>query len=353
MESTISSLRSKIRSLQSEKECLASQLGTLDDEKRKLRDEAASLNKMVCSLREAYADCKAQSNILEAKMHKMIKKDDHDKILGEVTDRLEDYISDSLEFSSIRIRLEKDLKNLMDSNRDLTNRMTKQNETITLRDQEIRSLNESCKAKQKRIDTLESDTHLMKTSHEQEKESLESTHAVALTLLEQSTAAALSKASVASTALDLMQQRVSDLQKENEVLQKERFKSSTLKPLLVSICIGTSHALISSQTQTETFIEYTIPCQVETDPVMVLSTTQHEKIAEIARCGKCYKSEANTFSLFPCGHGCCTECCEEALVQDELSAGGITCSACETSLPVTRIVRNRPLEALLGIILNE
>lgn len=352
MESTISSLKTRIRAANTERDGVYSQIKEMQAEKQVRQDELTSLSRMVGNLKEALSASKSRVVSLEARSLNMIEKQEHERMMSELTDRLEEYISGGLEASENRVRLENEMRGLQTTNSHSLWKISELNTLILNKDCEIRSLIDESTARTNQIVKLESDLRFMVQSHEQEKESRDSSHSIAIALLEQSTSAALSKASVANNAIEVMKQKINDLLIRNEKLEKERFDEIiSNKRSTMSVGVGTvqlQQHFTSVQTEEECHCT-----GITTDPVTILFPEQVRRIHEISTCGLCGQRLHITFSIFPCGHGCCTKCCEEALVRDEMSLCGITCAACENpNLPVTRIVRNRPLEEIINLIVS-
>ena len=351
MESTISTLRSRARSALMDRDLAHNQVTSVEAVAQKHLDDIASLNKTVSGLREAIASGKMQVANLEARLSQSITKEEHLRIVDDLSGKIDELLSDGLDARNIRTDLECERKSLGESNKNLKEKLEAKSKRVAVLEDEITSLNASIACKQRRIDSLDSELNLMRKSCEQERESLESSHAIALALAEQSAAGALSRASVTQSALEVTQQRLADLLRENESLRKD-----ALKPRICS-SVQTSQgdwATVSIQTEAMNRGVHE-SCSTQTESTMLSTAVQTETIAnaveEICKCSKC-KAPSHQFSLFPCGHGLCVACCELLVIADEVSLGGIVCEQCEDRLPVTRIVRNRPLEQIIRELFN-
>lgn len=314
-------------------------------------DEIACLNKTVAGLREAIASGKMQVANLEARLSQSITKEEHLRIVDDFSGKIEELLSDGLEARNIRTDLQCELKSLAESNSDLQEKLEASSKRNIVLQDEISSLNASTACKQRRIDSFDTDLNLIRKSFEQERESLESSHAIALALAEQSAAGALSRASVTQSALEFTQQRLTDLLRDNESLRKD-----ALKPRICSSVQTSQGNWETVSIQTEGVHESSLVQTESTNgPLMSSRAVQTEagsaRIEEICKCSRC-KAPSHQFSLFPCGHGLCVDCCESLVIADEVSLGGIVCEQCEDRLPVTRIVRNRPLEQITRELFN-
>jgi chromosome segregation ATPase len=342
MESTVSTMKSRVRSVMMDRDLAQSHLSASESTVQKHLDQITSLTKTISSLKDTLANSKSLISNLEAKLTTMIPKEDHNNIVEDLTNRIEDLLSDGLEASHIRSRLESDLKSAADQNHTLTHKLDSCNQSLSRLRDEISSLQSESESKQRKIDSFEAEFNRLRKSSEQDQQSLESSHAIALALAEQSAAGALSRASVASSALELTQRRLNELVSENERLRNDAVMSN-IKPLVSSVSSQTTFERKSVSIQIEA--PSTEVQQVQTDTVQFVT----KEIQDLCLCSKCNTS-IHDFSLFPCGHGLCVECCESLIVADEISLGGISCDQCEDKLPVTRIIRNRSLERLANLL---
>jgi len=77
-----------------------------------------------------------------------------------------------------------------------------------------------------------------------------------------------------------------------------------------------------------------------------LTQKQVDELRKHMCCSSCRDSIARPVStLFPCGHGLCSDCVA-TVMQSDLNRVGIACEECANNLPVTRISLNYPLIAL-------
>jgi hypothetical protein len=342
LESTTSTLRSRIKSIALDRDSLIAQVKVLEEERQKSQLNQSAINKTLNNLKESLSSAKVTISAQDSRLSTMIARDEHERIVGELSDQLQEAVAENIEAAHIRDAAEIDTSKLRESNRELEKRITEEKSKLCAAKQQIEDLSVNLRSEEHKRQNLESDIAIIKRVSRQEIESLESSHAVAISLLEQSASSALSKASVTSSALDFTKTKLIEAQEENESLKKHLF-SATVKPMVNSVYTETGNSSTSTLTQTVYIQNPSV--SIQADPVSILEPSVKVIINSICSCCHC-KEPRTQFSLFPCGHGLCLSCCEQLVVNDEISLGGITCPECADGQPITRIIRNRPLESL-------
>lgn len=182
--------------------------------------------------------------------------------------------------------------------------------------------------------------------HSKDLKSLKKSHALAISLLEQTAGNEVLKAESgfkdAQAKLLIAEKHVTGLLKELELLRSE------LNSVTSSRCV-TKCASIQA-----VFDMVTLGCQCGYIPRTSGCQTDNEADSRLMHvlkelsCGTCMQGPSNV--LFPCGH-CLCEVCTRALVDEEsMSAKGITCPRCKDNLPVTTMCKWRAPEVLCEII---
>lgn len=199
----------------------------------------------------------------------------------------------------------------------------------------------------RRENQLNADLLLAHKLHAEAIKSLESSHAIALNLVQQSSDATIGL-----------------LSRENSVLKSAEASSAVLIAQLSSVlekqskieircatCQTDSEKTASTGSQTETGKQARVGVQTEAsdENCLILSPCRTRQVMDALKCFACNSSRNLSHSIFPCGHGMC-EKCFQTFSQSDSGFAGVECLECANSLPVTRISPNVPLRNLQALL---
>lgn len=199
-----------------------------------------------------------------------------------------------------------------------------------------------------RIATVQKALTHKESTIQNETRALEASHALSISLLEQT-----HESHMAQFELDskVMRESVSILEERSQALMSEntKLKSQLLQLRMIAhtrvdaeaqVCPSSSNRSVSTEwTKNAT-------ASTETEKSIILSANSITDCLKYIRCEQCSPGKFRVVAtLFPCGHGVCEDCLLRMLDADTVLSG-ICCKACNNSLPVSYICRNRYLSKL-------
>ena len=206
---------------------------------------------------------------------------------------------------------------------------------------------DSVSIKSRQLESLDHEIVHLRKAHRDDLRSLESSHTLTVTLLEQTTATALeqleSQVRLSSDAARLTQERLVAVTQENTDL-----KSEILKSKLISLKTANSESQTAVVFRAQGIVTdslLTSGKSSNTDHVYTISQFMAE-IKKHITCNACSRGAVGI--LFPCGHGVCEECFNTACIADD-DMRGITCAECKNSLPVTKISRSKHIADIYSL----
>ena len=339
-EESLSLLKSNLVSKSSDHEVLRRKNTSLAHELATSTNNTSIFMKKATSLSSALRKSKDACSELSERLTTSIP-------LAEHSTALERLRSDVAQAVKERTEAEERLRELFEALSAEKDERNECRDSLELMRVNVNMLEEKVSTKEMEIETLRIRISALEKDNAQEVGSLKKSHALAVSLLEQSAGNAVLQA---EKKLQQAQQQLLSCEKQVTVLLRERCSDQRELELLrsknrVSQCTSVQ-AAVSMQTasvQSE-FIPRSSASQTdkELEPDSVV-----DAIMSALTCGSCKGVPCSV--LFPCGHLFCEACIGE-LMEKDLEYKGITCRKCNDELPITRICRWMVPEVLVNVL---
>ena len=202
------------------------------------------------------------------------------------------------------------------------------------------------------IESMRSEYAMRERAHIEDMESLKRAHQLTQSLSEQSSASAIikleGKLRIATETVVLLEARICELTKEQVDLKSEVLRAKLVWQLKESQSVQAVVAMHDKPCQSDCSKVRTVG--TGTDSCVILSEECYAEVTKAVSCMQCETARPSAIStLFPCGHGVCSDCLSTLIASDG-ALGGFPCEACGDNLPVTRICNNRPLADLSRLL---
>ena len=333
-------------SASSEREMIRKQLDCESEIRAKLEHQTGSLSRTVAQLRDALAKTDLELKTRTQSLLNMMPSLEHERVVTELTDRLGDAVSDSLEYCGRIGVLERQLESVKRTCTNLEAEIKAKSAELVDSESNHESTRKELQSLNNEHDSLILRLTQLEQFHRDQLSSIESSHSIAISLLEQSTASALSKAATAARALEACEHRLSESLIECESVKKELL-AFHIRKMSVDYGMNACRLLFTESSQTDRDLKISVSMQ--TDPMIAQQPDALKTLRNLLMCTVCESSLALT-TLCPCGHSVCDSCLDELVEKDQSDLSGISCPTCADNLPVTKVLRNPLLPALSRIL---
>ena len=351
-EEALHSLRQRLRCSQNmisklEEKLASCEAANRDIEESKTLIEAQSKKQALkcANLNQALAE-------IQTTLSESISKENHQRIITENQESLnkKDLIIESLndQIATLMSRLEQSDQNLLETKQSLSTSIS----TVTLFETaatesriEIESLNLQLREAKKNL-------AIQTEQHRERIRSLEHHHSLAISMLEKSHSVQFNRLQSEldlSSKLVLLKNIQVDQMKCKLVDYEIQLVDQQIRDICIDLGVQSDSLLLipqSSQTDRRVLLDNVA---TETDHIHTLTEDQVSVIRRHLSCSSCTNTSSTTArpvsTLFPCGHGMCSDCVT-LVMQSDLNRVGIACKQCDNNLPVTRISLNYPMIAL-------
>ncbi len=122
------------------------------------------------------------------------------------------------------------------------------------------------------------------------------------------------------------------------------------REICIDIGVQSDTEILPQGCQTNSILLRSVSTETENEQGKHIFCSLTQEQVDVLRkhmcCSSCRDSIARPVStLFPCGHGLCSDCVA-TVMRSDIHRVGIACEQCANNLPVTRISLNYPLIAL-------
>ena len=287
---------------------------------------------------------------LQTSLDSMIPKSDHEHAVDELHTELAEKdtvisnLNKRLDDTSSRIlKLETDLREALRVNSEMESRLNERGAEGARMREEFALLFD-------RLQHTQAEVCLQATSHKEQIESMEKSHSMALTMIEKSHSTQVKKLQSESdltSKLTRLKDSQIDQMHAKLVEMEIRIADQHVRDICIDIGVQSATELCTRGSQTDAIVTRTV--NTETSKESHSTYLREDQIAVIWKhicCSSCIDAAARTVStLFPCGHGLCSDCVADVM-QADLTRVGITCKQCANNMPITRISLNYPMIAL-------
>jgi hypothetical protein len=304
------------------------------------------------------ANLTQKNSELQSSLESSIPKAEHQKVIDELTTSITDKItaiSDLTErlalVENARLAKQCEVADALNQNRALI-------QSIAEKDTELCRVRTEFDSLILRISVLRDEANTQAASHHHQIESIESHHSLAIQMLEKSHA---TQAQKLQSELDLTAKlvKLKDSQLNQVQARLMDFETQLTQQKTRDICIDMGVQSVTdvvvASSQTEALVNRTVatePDEKDCEDFCSLSKAEVEVLRKHLGCSSCSGKDAYPVStLFPCGHGLCSECVAIAM-QSDMNRIGISCKECGNNLPVTRISLNYPMIALSDYLVS-
>ncbi len=334
----ISGLDKKIADSECKSSTLEQSISKLDSLNRKLTLRNTNLNQRISEL--------------EFSLESSIPNDDHQKMVND----LESLLSEK---EIIITNLKKRLTSAEEASHAHNTQVVvalKQNQdlvrSIANKDEELYQMRSENENLLLRMSLVQGEAEKQSHIHDQQVQSIEKHHSLAIHMLDKSQTAQARKLQ-SELELTAKLARIKDLQLDQLQARLMDYEIQLTQQKTRDICIDigvqrdTDVVIASSQTEDRT--RRTVATEHDETIAKEFCSLSREEVGNIRKhlcCSSCVSSDARPVStLFPCGHGLCSDCVAVAM-QSDMNRSGIACKQCGNNLPVTRVSLNYPMIAI-------
>lgn len=329
-------------------------------------------DKLGITIRELLDELGKSKESLDAERHRANELSESVKALREENEKLNDGIATSIPRTVAEAqvgRLESLLQSALLERDQLAEKCDFQEGTVLQLSLDIQSYQEKLKASDDqlesagnlrcklegeirdaavRIATVQKALTHKESTIQNETRALEASHALAISLLEQTHESHMVQFELDSK---VMRESVSILEERSQALMSEntKLKSQLLQfKMIAHTRVDAEAQVCPSSSNRSVGTEWTknATASTGTEKSIILSANSITDCLKYICCGQCSPGKFRVVAtLFPCGHGVCEDCLLRMLDADT-ALSGICCNACNNSLPISYICRNRYLSKL-------
>jgi len=329
-------MEKKVAHAEHEKSIAEATMSHKEGANRKLTLQNANLSKSISDLQTSLGSMISKSHHEEAtaKLHSQLQE--KEAIVSSLNSQIK-------ERSALLSKLETDL-------RDVRSAYSEMESIVNERSADESRSREELDLLYHRLNDSQAEAERQSTVHNEQIKALERSHSLALSMLEISHT---NQSKKLQTELDLMTKLVrfkdSQIDQMNAkiVEMKIRIVDQRARDVCIDIGVKSVTDKCPQTCQTDTLVTRTV--HTETDQSTCLIFLREDQVTELRKyisCSSCRDSASRVVStLFPCGHGLCSDCVADVM-QADLNRVGIACRQCANNMPITRISLNYPMIAL-------